>query len=272
MLVAFRGDDGHWVAGESGTARPMFIAYSRSMSAADIDAAVGKMFNEGADESALVMFQNTWYRHRDLLEDYFSRHTPTQAESWLQLARIRKASEPEAARQALLRANALQRIVHQEFSDSSMKKLAEELGMDGLPQQISHEMMKTLGLGELSEPGEIEVTVCENEPAAIWLGDRDGEQSWLLLTPIRRRGIHPERTLRIETLKMDEGSWSRSVQTQGDLTHSGDAVHTHPLSDRQEVQVISEVVQDGRAYRLTLCRSSPPGVQQAASAMSSDAI
>lgn len=258
VVVVFRDNDGRGGAGENAdTPTRMFVEYTRNMPADDIYSAVRKMFEDGADESALVMFQNAWYRHRDLVEEYFKEHTPTQAESWLQLARLRKKSEPEAARKALLRANALQRIIHQKLPDSPMKKLAEELGMDKFPQRISHEMMKILGLGELRKPGQIKVTVRENEPAAIWLGESGEEQSWLLLTPIRRRGVDPEWTLRIQLLKLRESGWSRSDQTGGDLRATGRPVHTQHVGNGQEVQVFSESVHGGRSYRLTLRRSGP---------------
>lgn len=261
VVVVFRDHDGGLVAGENAdTPTRMFVVYRRDMSAADIHAAVGKMFEDGADESALVMFQNAWHRHRDLVDEYFTKHTPIEAASWLQLARLRKESDPDAAREALLRANALQWIVHQESPDSSMKKLAEELGMEELPQQISQEMMKILGLGELRSPGEVEVTVRENEPAAICLGNDGGKQSWLLLTAIRRPGIHPERTLRIQMLMLGEGSWSRSDQTGGDLTIPGRPVHTQQLGGGQELQIFSEPTDDGR-YRLTLHRSDRAGAE-----------
>lgn len=262
VVVVFPESDGRRIAGEEAdTPERVYIVYTREMSSDDAHAAVRKLFESEADESALLMFQNSWYRHRELVEKYFDEHPPTQADSWLQLARFRKKSQPDAAREALLRANALRKIVQQEAASSSMKKLAKELGIEELPEQISHEMIKTLGLEELREPGEITVSVRENEPAVIWLGDKTGgkeqEQPWLLLTPIHRPATEPEWTLRIQLLTLRNGGWSRSEQTGGDLTKTGRPVHIQHLGQGEKIQVFSEPADDGRSYRLTLRRTEP---------------
>ncbi len=136
-----------------------------------------------------------------------------------------------------------------------MKKLAEELGVKDLPQRVSPVMMQHLGFKDLREPGRIEVDVRENEPAAIWLGDGEKEQSWLLVTPIRRRGVVPEWTLRVQVLKLGKGSWSLSEQTSGDLMKDSRPVHTQGLGDGQHVEVFSEPIPKERKYRLTLRRT-----------------
>lgn len=258
VVTVFPEDDGLTIGGQDADAGArMFVVYMHSMPADEVQAAVERMFEEGAPESALLTFQNHWYQHRDLVEQYFEEYTPTQAESWLQLARLRKQSDPEAARNALLRANALLRVLRQESPDASMKKLAEELGLGQLPEHVSHEMIALLGLGELREPGEIQVTVRENEPAAVWLGEEDKAQLWLLLTPIRRPGSTPERTLRIQMLELSEGGWSRSEQTGGDLEEGGRPVHAQFVGGNQRVEVFSESAPDAGSYRLVLRRSAP---------------
>ncbi|WP_164103209.1 hypothetical protein [Candidatus Laterigemmans baculatus] len=257
VFEVFRENDGHYVAGEDAEApRSMYLVYHRGMGVKELDEAVRRLFEERADESVLVMFQNHWYRHQELVEEYFSDQAPTTAESWLQLARFRKKRDPDAAREALLRANALQWVFHHKSADSSMKKLAKDLGIERLPQDISPEMMEALGFSDLREPGELELTVRENQPAAIGLGEDDEGQRWLLLTPIRRHGVHPERSLRIQMLTLRKGGWSQSDQTGGDLTKHDSRALTHRLGDGDELQVFSDPLDDDR-YRLTLQRTAP---------------
>ncbi|QDU40603.1 hypothetical protein Mal4_49610 [Maioricimonas rarisocia] len=258
VLVVFRQDDGRFVAGEDAdTPKPMFIAYVHAMSHDDLQGALEQLFDEGVDESVLVMFQNAWHLNRDQIVKYFEEHPPTHPDAWLQLAYFYKRDDPEAARDALLRANALQRVLHQENASSRMKSLAEDLGMEELPQRLSHEMIQTLGFEDLSEPGEVEVLVRAGELKAIWLGDHDDEQRWMLLTPVHKKGEGHTRSLRAQMITLRNGGWSRSDGTSGDLTNSEFPVHQRRVEGKDSVKVFSEPQEDGRTYLLRIERTAP---------------
>lgn len=260
VITVFRDDAGTFDPDAATRRQRMFVVYEHTMAEEAIHAGVRRLFDEEADESALLLFQRAWYEHPELVEEYFAEQQPSRADSWLQLAQLRKKSDPEAAREALLRAHALYRVIEQQSPTSAMKRLAEELGIEKLPGQISHEMIQRLGVGELPEDGEIELTVREDQPAPIWLGDREGEQQWLLLTPIRRHGIVPEQTLRLEVLKFQNRGWSRSDQTSGDLTDTDGPIHRFRLDRNDHLEFFSTPLPDQSGWLLTLRR---PGGEHA---------
>ncbi|MFG0334733.1 MAG: hypothetical protein ACF8TS_15355 [Maioricimonas sp. JB049] len=258
VLVVFRQDDGRFVVGaDPDTPKQMFLAYVHSMSYDQIKDVVASLIEEEVDESVLVMFQNQWHLKRDEVVKYFEKHPPTLADSWLQLAYFHKRDDPEAARDALLRANAMQRIMHQENASSRMRDLAKELGMEELPQQISHEMIRSLGFEDLSEPGEVDILVRAGDLRAIWLGDDEDGQRWLLLTPIHKSGEEHARTLRVQRITLRDGGWGRSDGTSGDLTNTEFPVHLQRVQGKDTLKVYSEPQADGRTYLLRIERTAP---------------
>lgn|GEM_PF-3150592 len=258
VVIVFRQNDGRFVSGEDADVpKPMFIAYTHGQSYDQIREVVASLLDEGVDESVLLMFQNSWYTNRDRIVEYFQDHPPTQSDTWLQLARLWKKTDPDAARDALLRANALRRVMQQENASSSMKKLAEELGMEELPQRFSHELIQSLGFEDLSEPREIEVVIRKDELKAIWVGDQDDEQHWLLLTPVHKPGDPPTRTLRAQWIELRDGGWSRSDGTSGDLTDTEFPVYQRLVRKGTRIRIFSEPLEDGRSYRLRIERTLP---------------
>lgn len=255
VLEVFRQNDG-WNAGDrdADSKERVFIAYTRSMSEDEMDAAVDQMFSRGADERVLLMFQDHWHRHRDAVEAYFAERSPVDAASWLQLARLKEKSAPDAAREALLRANALRWIFHQEAPDSSMEKLAEELGLEALPRNVSQEMIELLPVSRLDAAGEQTLVAHAGAPAAIWLGETDGRQTWLLLT-LRSRGAHPGLDLRINQVRLGDGSWSRSEQTLTKPDPSMVWEHRYHLGAGDRIEIACEPDDDKEAYRLTVRRT-----------------
>jgi hypothetical protein len=257
VLEVFRQNDG-WNPGDrdADSKERVFIVYTRSMSTDDIDDALEQMFADGVDERVLLMFRSHWYRHRDAVEAYFRERTPTEAASWLQLAQFRRKSDPEAAREALLRANALRWIFDQQAPDSSMKKLAEELGLEGLSQGVSQEMIETLAVARLDSAGEQTLTAHEDTPVAVWLGETDDRQIWLLLT-LRSRGTRTGLELQVNRVEVGDGAWSRSEQTLTKPDPSAVWEHRHHIGGGEAIEISCEPAEDGRAYRLTLRRTVP---------------
>jgi hypothetical protein len=256
VLITFREQTTSRHAGlEDETPSAVFVAYLRNMTLAEVDSAVASLLEDGADESTLVMFQKFWHRHPDRIEDYFREHRPTYPESWRRLAELRKKSDPEAAKEALLKANALRRILCRSSSATPLKKLAEELGIESLPQTVSPEMITHLGLSRLTQPGEVEISVRRNEPSAIWLGDDGEEQIWLVLTPIPKPGSKSGSGLRIQRLRLRPGGHSVSERTVGVPRPADSPLHVVRLGERARAEVYCRAVDDGGGWRLVVRRS-----------------
>lgn len=257
VVTVFANDGPFVVADDQRDApRPMMIQYVRDLPASELDAAVEAMFSEeNPPETTLLMFQQFWYRHQDLVEAHFEKFPPLQSDSWLQLARFRQNSRPEEARQALRRAHALRQIVEQEAPDTSMRQLAEELGMESLSTTISPELINVLGFHELDQPSEMVLTARIDEPVVFWLGGESEEQVWLILTPL----LGPARTvdprLRIQVLKLTEGSRSLSEHESGSHRQTGISAYTS--SSGQRVEVAFTLSDDKRSVELTILRMDP---------------
>jgi hypothetical protein len=260
VLTVFREGDG--------TIRPdrtedapakMFIVYTRFMATDEVDAAITQYLEQGGDESVLVLFQNAWYRQRERIEEHFRTHPPIDPDSWQTLAQLLNKNDPDAARDAVVRAAALHRIFQQGTPDSSLKQLAKELGIAELPSRISESMIHDLGLHQLSESGEIQLSLALNQPAAIWLGDEGDEQHWLLLTPVENPGSKPQRTLRVEQVQLQNSGWSRSDHTGGDLEKPGDLLYSHTISHRiigETIRVLSAAMQEEGRYTVIVRRDN----------------
>lgn len=254
VIEVFRQNDGTPLSDQKET-EPTIVTYEAGMNASDLDDAVENLFEESSSEAALLMFQVVWYRHREQVERYFEQHPPTQAETWLRLAYLYEKSEPDRARQSLLRANALNRLFHSKSADSSMKKLAENLGIDKLPQAVSPETIESLAVENLLEPGEIRFTSHTDVPSAILLEDSDKQQSWLLLTPLHQLNVSPARTFRCQLVSFDtNGGMTRSTMTGGDLSRTDQPAHVQYIGDGNVIEISSEPRGQDGTYRLTLRR------------------
>ncbi|EMI18196.1 hypothetical protein RMSM_04887 [Rhodopirellula maiorica SM1] len=234
----------------------VFVVYRRSMSEKSFAEAIKQLIQSDASESTLLMFQQRWYRYPEQIGQFFEKHHPTHPDTWLQLARLHKTSDPEAAIQALLKATALQRITAQQSANTSMKKLAEELGMEELPKQISDATITSLGLNKLTSPGELELMLSDDGQAIIYLGERKDRQTWLLLTPAPKRGSGAERPLRIQTFQLGKGVTSRSTQTVGDLTTEQERIYATRAGKNDSLNISSVPAPEPGRYRLKLQRTA----------------
>jgi hypothetical protein len=260
VLTVFREDDGTIRLDEPADApAKMFVVYTRFMTIDDTDAAIAKLLDQGGNESVLVLFQDAWYRQRDRIDEHFRAHPPTDPDSWKTLAQLRKKNDPDAARDAVVRAAALHKLFRQEAPDSSLKQLAKDLGIEELPSLLSEQMIHELGLPELREPGEIQLSLTLNQQTAICLGNEGEEQLFLLLTPIQQRGVHPELTLRVQHVRLQDSSWSRSEQTGGDLKKPGVLLYSdiiHHRNTNENVNVLSAATQVEGRYTIIVRRNN----------------
>ena len=257
VLTVFSENDGRGPPRVDDVKQPsIFITYRRSMNGKSFDKAITQLIQSDASESTLVMFQQHWYRYSELIDQYFNEHHPTHPDTWLQLARLRKTSDPEAAIRALLNASALRRIITQQSPDSSMKKLAEELGMKEFPKQVSSSTISSLGLHALTSSGELELTIRDHGQAIIYLGEHKDRQTWLILSPAHKRGSGAEYPLRIQTVQLGDGVTSRSDQTIGDQANKRERLCATRVGEDNSLNISSVPAPEPGSYHLKLLRTA----------------
>ncbi len=192
------------------------ILYRKTMSIDAAQSAFRALLDREPTTTELLPFAQYWFLERDRMQTLFREHPPVNVSALLRLAEWeQQAGYDEAARNFLLRAHTLDRLVGKGRHETQLKTLAKSLGQLQLPKEFDPAIIATLGFIDLRTIPEATVTVRSGEERILWVAGDEKEQKLLTVSLSRRV----------------DGTWmfGHEVRVVRDGSSSSGSTSPHPL-------------------------------------------
>ncbi|MAG92591.1 MAG: hypothetical protein CMJ48_02395 [Planctomycetaceae bacterium] len=230
-----------------------FVVFTDSMTPRQIDEALQALLDREAPESVLVQFADVWFNSKPRVLEYFKQHPPQLMTSLMHVARWQLADgRRDEAQRSALRAHALQRIARPHSGISStLKELAEEVGIDKLPDLPDPSVFEAIGVIDLRNGNPVTRTVDLGETMILLVDQDQDSQKFVKVTPIRNSTATPNYALqKADTeLRRGGGSSSSSGTLVGGAADGTVSIHVSSGSSRK---VHSRRIGESDRFELTV--------------------
>ncbi|MBI1348356.1 hypothetical protein GC163_18935 [bacterium] len=190
LYVHSSGNSGHMSSSAPAVEGPEIytVIYTKTMTADETKQAFLALLDRPFHESMLLPFVNWWYYGKEKLVAYFEEHRPTTAEAYRLLAEWKlNAKDTTGAQKLILQGQAIDRLLTKGEKRSTFEELAKKAGLEKLPERLDPAVIASLGMPDIRDQKEFELTCASGEQVVLWVHSSDQEQTLMKITAQKKR-------------------------------------------------------------------------------------
>jgi hypothetical protein len=155
------------------------IVYSRQLDEQQWRQLVLRFVQEDAGEPALLQARQAWHLEREAVKRYFDEHPPQSVETWVALVRNGLLDDTEQARRIISQTPLLYSLYGRQYDIPN--DLKEKLDITEMPHLLDLELLPQMGVPDLRQVQEQQLTVFPGHPAIALYDSSDLEQQFLVI-------------------------------------------------------------------------------------------